>query len=71
MQPTPSSSIWIPKEGEENWIPDGFVVVIGPDNQKYLMPDFMVTTFDNAYYMEKQKENLMSYNAPGSVSGYF
>ena len=44
MQPTLSSSIWIPKEGEENWIPDGSVVVIGPDNQKYLMRDFMVTT---------------------------
>ena len=49
-----SLNIFIPKKDlTANWIPEGFVLVIGPDKEKYIVPEFLVDSFDQDYYSYK------------------
>ena len=46
-----SSNIFVPKKDlTANWIPEGFVLLIGPDEEKYIVLEFLVDSFDQDYY---------------------
>jgi len=62
-----SSNIFVPKKDlTANWIPEGFVLLIGPDEEKYIVPEFLVDSIDQDYYSYKNKNKLSG--APGTVS---
>ena len=62
-----SSNIFVPKKDlAANWIPEGFVLLIGPDEEKYIVPEFLVDSIDQDYYSYKNKNKLSG--APGTVS---
>jgi hypothetical protein len=50
-----SSNIFVPKkDSTANWIPEGFVLLIGPDEEKYIVPEFLVDSIDQDYYSYKK-----------------
>jgi len=52
-----SSNIFVPKKDlTANWIPEGFVLLIGPDEEKYIVPEFLVDSIDQDYYSYKNKK---------------
>ena len=62
-----SLNIFVPKKDlTANWIPEGFVLLIGLDEEKYIVPEFLVDSFDQDYYSYKNKNKLSG--APGTVS---
>lgn len=71
MQSTAQSSSNQPNEKEDTWLPEGYVVVIGPDNKKYIMPDFMVPGLDQDYQSKEKKEELRVLTAKGTVCDFF
>jgi hypothetical protein len=68
MQSSAPLTIWVPKNTVESWIPDGFVLLTGPDNEKYIAPEFMVPVLDQEYNAKEKKRNLRASSAQGSVS---
>ena len=50
------------------WVPEGFVVLIGPNGEKYITPEFMVPALDQDFHSNKKKESLGALGAKGSVS---
>lgn len=72
MESTPKSNIFVAKkEFTNNWIPDGFVLLIGPDDEKYIVPEFLVDSLDQDYYTMKEKKKLSAHTAQGTVSFEF
>jgi hypothetical protein len=67
-----SSSKQIPQNpaSDDNlpWIPEGYTRVEGPDNQIYVVPDFMVPGLHHAFDGYRIKKDLDVSKAPGSVS---
>jgi hypothetical protein len=55
-------------EVEDPWIPEGFEEVEADDRTKYIVPEFMVETLQQAYCAKKKKEELKAFKASGSVS---
>lgn len=53
---------------DDNWIPEGFVLVVGPNNVKYIVPEYSLPDLDQEYLSNKNKEELRANNALGSVS---
>lgn len=68
MQP---STFWVPKKTYDSWLPEGFVFVTGPDNEIYIVPEFMVPALDQNYNAKQKKLELRASSAPGSVSHLF
>ena len=66
MSNTLSNSEVLNAQVDDTWIPEGFVLVIGPDNQKYIVPEYAVPDLEQNY-LSKKKE-LRATNAQGSVS---
>ena len=60
-----TASMFLPKKSTPSWIPEGYV---GPDDEKYLVPDFMVDSIDQDYHLIVKKKELKAYSAPGTVS---
>lgn len=52
---------------ESPWIPDGFKIVIGPDDQHYLVPEFFVSALHQTFDAHRQKEILEVSKGSGSV----
>ena len=52
-------------QANETWVPDGFVQVIGPDNQMYVVPEL---DLDQIHLSNKKKDELSVSNAQGTVS---
>ena len=50
----------LPKDKDYTWIPEGFVLVTGPDNEMYIVPDFMVPSLNQDYRSEKKKKRFKS-----------
>lgn len=71
MQSNTPFTFMLPKHKDYTWIPEGFVLVTGPDNEMYIVPDFMVPSLDQDYRSEKKKKDLKATCAPGSVSTSF
>ncbi|KAF8805985.1 hypothetical protein BYT27DRAFT_7257400 [Phlegmacium glaucopus] len=55
-----------PRESEHDWIPDGCVSLVGPDGQRYVVPDFMVPAMRQVVEGKKKKEDLMAFGASGT-----
>ena len=56
---------------DDTWVPEGFVLVMGPNNQKYVVPEYCVPDLDQKYLSNKKKENSNANNAQGTVSYLF
>ena len=54
-----------------DWIPDGFVTIIGPNNEKYIVPEFMINKLNQDYHTKMRKVKLGVSMAPGVVSLFF
>lgn len=44
------------------------MLVVGPDNKNYIVPEFILPALDQDYHAGKRKEGLMVFSAPGTVS---
>ena len=60
--------MFLPKKSTPSWIPEGYVLLVGPDDKKYLVLDFMVDSIDQDYHLIVKKKELKAYSAPGTVS---
>lgn len=65
----PTFSAWVP-QNDSVWIPDGFVIVVGPDDEKYIVPEFMVDNLDQQFNADRRTKILRAFSAPGSVSNF-
>jgi hypothetical protein len=68
MQSGRPSTIRVAPDQKLTWIPEGYVVFIGPDNEKYIAPEFMLPTLDQDYHSNQKKAQLGALSAPGTVS---
>jgi len=62
------STIWVPNTINDPWIPEGFVLVVDPDNKQYIVPEFMVPDLDQQFHAKKKRKELMADEASDSVS---
>jgi len=53
------------------WVPDGYAVVIGPDNRHFLVPEFMVPALQQTFDGQEIKLALGVFEAAGSVRNPF
>ena len=71
MQSDKTSTIWVPirdgDQDEDHWIPEGFVLVIGPDEKAYILPEFMLPDLDQSFNARKRAKELKASNAAGMV----
>jgi len=67
MQP---STFWVPKKNYNSWLPEGFVFVTGPDEEVYIVLEFMVPELDQNYNAKQKKLELRASSAAGSVSAH-
>jgi hypothetical protein len=49
-------------------IPEGYVVVTGPDDNQYVVPDFMVPALHQMFDGYRKKLDLDAFRQAGSVS---
>jgi hypothetical protein len=68
MQPDVPSTFWVPKSTSNSWIPEGYVLITGPDNQDYIAPEFMVPVLDQDFNAKEKKKELKVSGALGTVS---
>jgi hypothetical protein len=57
-------------ERDESWIPEGFRLVVGPDDTKYIVMDFIVPALEQDYHSNKKKEETETLKASGTVSPF-
>ena len=50
------------------WIPEGYVLVTGPDEQPYVVPEFCVPALHHIFDGYRKKDQLQVFKASGSVS---
>lgn len=53
------------------WIPEGFVTAIGPNDEKYIVPDYMFPALQQQWIASQKKLDLDADTAPGTVSLFF
>ena len=63
-----TSTVWVPIHDGDSWIPDGFVIVMGPDEKRYILPDFMLPDLDQSFNARKRAKELQANSAAGTVS---
>lgn len=68
--PSTSQGYRICKELVDTNIPDGFILLVGPDNNKYIVPEFVVPALEHGYLAIGQKNKLSADKASGSVSSH-
>ena len=66
-----TSTVQKSDEGTVNWIPDGCVVIIGADDQCYVVPEFCVLALDHIFDGYRRKEEMEVFEAAGSVSSNY
>jgi hypothetical protein len=69
MSPTSFSQLDL--ENDNAGIPDGFIVISGPDGQRYLVPEFLVSDLNQTILGQMQKKYLGVEKASGSVRCLF
>jgi hypothetical protein len=62
-------SAWVPQT-HDAWVPDGYIIVVGPDNEHYVVPEFMVEDLDQKFNVSKRELEINAFNAQGSVSNF-
>jgi len=65
---TPNSTFLVSTKPYDSWIPEGFVVVVGPDNEQYIVPEYAVPELEKEYESKKMKKILGAFQAKGTVS---
>jgi hypothetical protein len=55
-------------EGSLPWIPEGYILVMGPDQQPYVVPEFFVSALHQNFDGYKKKESMEVSKAAGTVS---
>ena len=55
-------------QADETWVPDGFVWLIGANNQMYVIPEHCLPDLDQIHLSNKKKDELSVSNAQGTVS---
>jgi hypothetical protein len=68
MQSGGPSTIRVAPDQKDTWIPEGYILFIGPDDEKYIAPEFMLPTLDQDYHSNQKKTQLGALSAPGTVS---
>jgi hypothetical protein len=68
MQSAAPSTFWVPKSTSNSWIPEGYVLMTGPDNKDYIAPEFMVPVLDQDFNAKEKKKELKVSGALGTVS---
>ena len=63
-----TSTVWVPIHDGDSWVPDGFVLVIGPDKKRYILPEFMLPDLDLKFNARKRAKEINASNAAGTVS---
>jgi hypothetical protein len=71
MKTATPSTIWVPKLTSKSWIPEGYILMTGPDNEQYIAPEFMVPVLEQDYNAKGKKKELRASGAPGTVSHLF
>lgn len=66
---SPASTQSPTKSKANDWLPEGYVVALDPEDREYIVPEFMVPALHQAYAGYRHKKNLNAFGAPGSVSG--
>jgi hypothetical protein len=51
-----------------DWIPEGYVRALDPEDRPHILPEFMVPVMHQAYAAYRHKHVLNASGAPGSVS---
>ena len=51
-----------------SWVPEGYVVIIGKDDQRYVVPSFFVPFFHQIFDGYWKKEELQVFKGAGNVS---
>ena len=64
FRPLSSSEVDIP------WVPEGFVAILGPDNQHYVVPEFMVPALHQILDVNEEKKKIPIGKAAGTVSTF-
>jgi hypothetical protein len=68
MQSSDPSTSRVSQNNDESWIPEGFVQLTGPNDEKYIMPEFMVPALDQDYKSHCKGVELKAWSAKGTVS---
>ncbi|KAF8797513.1 hypothetical protein BYT27DRAFT_7265656 [Phlegmacium glaucopus] len=55
------------QNSENPWIPEGCVTVVGPNDQRYLVPAFMLPAMHQLFDGHRKKEELKAFGASGTV----
>ena len=53
-----------------DWIPEGFVVVVGPDNHRYIVPECIGPAIVQQFNAEEKRVDLETFRHPLIVSIY-
>ena len=68
MTPSCPSSLQISNKKDDSWILEGYVLLLGPDEEKYIVLEFMVLALYQDYHSKKVKEDLKISSSKGTVS---
>jgi hypothetical protein len=55
-------------ESNPPWIPEGFVILMGPDDQSYVVPQFFVPSMQHNFDGYREKQKMEVEKAAGTVS---
>jgi hypothetical protein len=58
-------------EDNSGWIPEGFVEVLGPNGQRYLVPEFYAPALHISLDALEEKKKLVIEEAGGTVSYFY
>jgi hypothetical protein len=53
---------------DNEWIPEGFVVIKGPDSRRYIVPEFMLPSMQQQFDGDQNKIDLEAFLHLGAVS---
>lgn len=57
-------------ETDKLWLPEGFVLVVAPDDNKYIVHEHIVPALLQHFKANEFKKDLKTFMAPGAVSIY-
>jgi hypothetical protein len=58
----------IPAEEDANWIPEGYAIILRPDGQRYVVPEFAIPALSQIFDGYRKKVELDVFKAAGTVS---
>lgn len=68
MSSTPMPNAPSDSKSDDTWVPEGYVLTIGPNDQKYIVPEYCLPDLDQIVVSDKKKEELRASDAQGTVS---